>query len=268
MAQEKLESKTPGNGTLLVRVVAGVERTVVTDATVRSSQGKISQTKRTDQNGIAVFRKLSVGEYTIECRHQAETGINTIGVLVSANGFAEAEIHLVPNLRVELNYFDRNVTPTTQELLQINDRIDLEISGWPLAPDLVTPPPKFHLVKNDSNAPDATTAPIIFTDSVRKGGRQDLDLTFSFPPLDINTATAWTQIRNSVIASDMPSTPIRGHVDATLSRTATEPTDDVALWVAIRNSTEALSFNNYLRFMDWIFCGKDDRSSLKTFEQN
>jgi hypothetical protein len=52
-----------------------------------------------------------------------------------------------------------------------------------------------------------------------------------------------------------------------LTRTETEPTDDLPLWVAIRNSTEALSFNNYLRFMDFLFCGKDDRSSLKEFER-
>ena len=29
----------------------------------------------------------------------------------------------------------------------------------------------------------------------------------------------------------------------------------MAFWTAIRNSTDALSFNSYLRFMDWIFCG-------------
>lgn len=34
-------------------------------------------------------------------------------------------------------------------------------------------------------------------------------------------------------------------------------TKDVALWEAIRNTTESLSFNKYLDFMDVIFCGKD-----------
>lgn len=58
-----------------------------------------------------------------------------------------------------------------------------------------------------------------------------------------------------------------GDTTTTMTRTETEPTDDLPLWVAIRNSTEALSFNNYLRFMDWIFCGKDDRASLKAFER-
>ena len=40
-----------------------------------------------------------------------------------------------------------------------------------------------------------------------------------------------------------------------MTRTETEFTEDVAFWTGIRNSTDALSFNTYLRFMDWIFCG-------------
>lgn len=39
------------------------------------------------------------------------------------------------------------------------------------------------------------------------------------------------------------------------SRTETPFTEDVALWTAILNSTESLSCNSYLQFMDWIFCG-------------
>ena len=50
----------------------------------------------------------------------------------------------------------------------------------------------------------------------------------------------------------------------TLTRTATSLTKDMALWMAIINSTEELSFNSYLRFMDWIFCGGEPPS--KGFE--
>jgi len=50
---------------------------------------------------------------------------------------------------------------------------------------------------------------------------------------------------------------IAGEIKTTtsLTRTETEFTEDVAFWTGIRNSTDALSFNTYLRFMDWIFCG-------------
>ena len=39
-----------------------------------------------------------------------------------------------------------------------------------------------------------------------------------------------------------------------LDRTKTEPTDDQALWVAIRNRAEAISFKRYSRFIDRVLC--------------
>ena len=48
---------------------------------------------------------------------------------------------------------------------------------------------------------------------------------------------------------------ISGETTVSMTRTETEFTEDVAFWTGIRNSTDALSFNTYLRFMDWIFCG-------------
>lgn len=46
----------------------------------------------------------------------------------------------------------------------------------------------------------------------------------------------------------------------TLTKTATEPTDDQALWVAIRNRSQAVSFKRYDAFINAVFCetpGKD-----------
>ena len=53
----------------------------------------------------------------------------------------------------------------------------------------------------------------------------------------------------------------------TLTRTATSFTEDTALFIAINNATDALSFDNYLRFMNLIFCGKNDPPPIG-FEQN
>jgi hypothetical protein len=47
----------------------------------------------------------------------------------------------------------------------------------------------------------------------------------------------------------------------TMRRAFVPPTSDQALWTVIRNSTEALSFNNFSRFMEFVLCGeqpKDD----------
>ena len=40
----------------------------------------------------------------------------------------------------------------------------------------------------------------------------------------------------------------------TLQRPATDLTEDQALWVAIRNRTQALSFNRYNAFINALFC--------------
>lgn len=49
---------------------------------------------------------------------------------------------------------------------------------------------------------------------------------------------------------------VAGDISVTMRRTAPELTDDLALWVVIRNSNNALSFNNYATFMDQLFCGR------------
>jgi hypothetical protein len=45
-------------------------------------------------------------------------------------------------------------------------------------------------------------------------------------------------------------------VAVTLKRTAVPPTPDQALWVAIRNSTNALGFEQYNRFIEVVVCGE------------
>jgi hypothetical protein len=47
-------------------------------------------------------------------------------------------------------------------------------------------------------------------------------------------------------------------VGVTLKRTAVPPTGDQALWVAIRNSTDAIGFENYSRFIETVICGEPD----------
>lgn len=47
-------------------------------------------------------------------------------------------------------------------------------------------------------------------------------------------------------------------VGVTLKRAAVAPTADQALWVAIRNSTNAIGFENYSRFIEAVICGEPD----------
>jgi hypothetical protein len=54
-------------------------------------------------------------------------------------------------------------------------------------------------------------------------------------------------------------------VAVTMRRAAVVPTADQALWAIIRHSTNALSFENYNRFMDRVLCGDDtsDEAGLR-----
>jgi hypothetical protein len=45
------------------------------------------------------------------------------------------------------------------------------------------------------------------------------------------------------------------------TRAGITQTDDLALWVIIRRSAEALNFRNYARFMDRVLCGRDDNGN-------
>jgi hypothetical protein len=52
-------------------------------------------------------------------------------------------------------------------------------------------------------------------------------------------------------------------VPVTMRRSAAEPTPDLPLWVVIRNSTQATSFENYLKFMDLLLCGIGKNTQTK-----
>ena len=52
-------------------------------------------------------------------------------------------------------------------------------------------------------------------------------------------------------------------VAVTMKRTAVFPTADQALWAMIRNTTRALSFENYSRFMEHVLCGEAGEGGLR-----
>lgn len=56
------------------------------------------------------------------------------------------------------------------------------------------------------------------------------------------------------------------NVSVSKTRTQTTSTSDTEFWQAILNSTEALSFNNYFNYMNWLFCGDAKPRDLLNFE--
>ncbi|CAN7506722.1 hypothetical protein LJR130_003504 [Variovorax sp. LjRoot130] len=71
----------------------------------------------------------------------------------------------------------------------------------------------------------------------------------------------------TIDAGERTPQPVSGNLGVALQRTATVSTADLSFWQGILNSTEQMSFNNYLRFMNMLFCGDNDLSDLPDFEQ-
>jgi hypothetical protein len=58
--------------------------------------------------------------------------------------------------------------------------------------------------------------------------------------------------------------PIEGSINVGMRRAPSSFTDDVPFWVSIRKSTEALSFDRYFDFMNWLFCDDPKGDPLDT----
>jgi hypothetical protein len=59
-------------------------------------------------------------------------------------------------------------------------------------------------------------------------------------------------VSTDVFVRGAESQMIGGNIGVTLQRTASDPTMDQSLWVAIRNRTHAISFNRYREFLDRV----------------
>jgi hypothetical protein len=91
----------------------------------------------------------------------------------------------------------------------------------------------------------------------------ELAIGFNVDFDDFKTLTAETTL--NVVSQQQRET----QTSVTLQRSAALPTDDQALWVAIRNRTQALEFSRYQRFIDCLFCGRDiDVTQFRAFGSN
>ncbi len=114
--------------------------------------------------------------------------------------------------------------------------------------------------------------PSIFIDGIDRVYEISVDTTGMQGAYSFNAL--FKHADGSSIATNSTGTAMRNvqNIDArtttSLTRTETSFTEDTAFWTGIRNSAEALSFNNYLSFMDWIFCGKQKPRELSQFESD
>jgi hypothetical protein len=65
--------------------------------------------------------------------------------------------------------------------------------------------------------------------------------------------------------TEMDLNQLPGPTEVVLSRTKADPTDDQALWVAIRNRTRAIGFKHYSDFIDGVLCKE---KGIESTEEN
>ncbi|MDM5181077.1 8-amino-7-oxononanoate synthase [Massilia sp. DJPM01] len=241
----------------------------------------------TGGTGQATIANLAPGSYVVVYEHYPLTAPR----LVQIDGGCRAVVcfQLELKLRAELSYETVDCQSNTCSVARVSDRVVATICFSGNQSDLkphvrVMPAPGWIAREGD---------PYVLSRVVRHAGPQQFEavLAFARRPVVIGGAghaaaaaapepgiaaepgaPALIGIRQGFVADERTPTPISGSIGVSLTRTETEPTDDLPLWTLIRNSTDAMSFSNYLNFMDALFCTPGNRgpgfeAKNKLFEQ-
>ncbi|XLZ71651.1 8-amino-7-oxononanoate synthase [Massilia sp. SR12] len=91
-------------------------------------------------------------------------------------------------------------------------------------------------------------------------GRVDAAASFFMAPRGLDGGTpnpndgAYFRVAEPVMVDSSTPVPVNGDITTHAARTETEFRPAIAHWTLIRNSAEALAFNNYKQFLDHLFC--------------
>ena len=200
-------------------------------------------------------------------------------------------VELVPKVHPEIvmTMLDPHCTAVPPGIVRVGDQVALEA----LCEHLDTSQWSVDWPEGVSYAHHSTTKANMV---IRRAGRQRLDATFRFayqPDIEIEgtsdkqnarIASESTTAKPNADASGIPSanlsvsmeyhadeTPrlsIHGDINTRLDRTVTEFTSDVAFWTGILNCTNALSFDTYQAFMEYLFDGENTEPPVAGFERH
>jgi hypothetical protein len=227
------------------------------------------ETQRTDADGIALFKDLPPGRYVAVYEHYPE--MQPIAVEVRGGCLSDVCFKLPLGANVAVRYFTDDCREVPCKHPRVGDHAELKVefnNAQQLTPFIeFVPPPS---ARPDPDEKYAVTLPIF------SAGRQPWKASLLLARRPGASAVAGNGLGNPakigfqgvIDATERAVQPIGGNIGVTLQRTATGTSNDVPLWVVIRNSTELLSFNNYQRFMDTLFCGGPDAARANSKEVN
>jgi hypothetical protein len=226
---------------------------------------KLFATQRTDNQGYAEFFDVPEGKYLVVnqhlprqdygCRNRPNTQI--------------ARVHCGAAVRIAFNLCLHLKTSLTV--------INAECQAQPCQPPRVGDVAWLAFELNHSDdlrmqVPPGmrrvADAPTTFSTTLQAAGQFRWQSAISFPLLpDALAKSAQLAAVGDLIGGggpgemlingeeevvERPPIPISGNVGVSMVRSGTTPTADLSLWVVIRNSAEAMSFENYQAFMDFL----------------
>lgn len=218
----------------------------------------------TDLHGRGEFAPQPEGTYHVVCQHEPRPAPQS--VTVEAGCSHEVCIDLGLHLQVSVALHRDDCTPIACGQARNGDVAELRV-GYTDSDRLKLP------VRHPGSARVDPNDPLASRWMVPSAGVHQLSVTVLSPYVagaagaPAQAGDARITASTAIEANERTPQPVSGNVGVALSRTATASTADLSFWQGILNSTEQMSFNNYLRFMNLLFCGEDDSANLPGFEQ-
>jgi hypothetical protein len=228
------------------------------DAKTWSRPAKFFASRETDRRGSATFPEVPPCKYVVVYEHLPETDARPVDVDPGCTVDVCFDIAL--GAMLDPKFETERCEPLPCPTPSVGDRVILTPKLTRLKQEAAFEVFAPRSVRREGQA---------FVHSIERAGEQELVFAFQLPRRDdapVAGGAAELKRSFSFFASERVPQPIAGNLGVTLTRTAAGPTTDVPLWVVIRKSMEALSFNNYLRFMNFLFCGERDLGRQPEFE--
>ncbi|CDG82845.1 hypothetical protein [Janthinobacterium agaricidamnosum] len=227
----------------------------------------------TDNAGAAVFANLEPAAYIAVYENFPATDAQCAEVRTGCSVMLCFEPHIDP--KVALTFETGDCQPSNCRTGRVTDRAiasvtfdgDQSSAGRDLVQVVAAAP--WTPLRGDGHSFGNTlrrVGPHRFTAQLMLSRRPEMSSGIAMPEGPNNGPNAMLALAAEFEAEERPPQPVSGSVGVSLTRTETEPTEDLPLWTLIRNSTEAMSFTNYLHFMDSLFCS--DSSGVRGFEQD
>lgn len=229
----------------------------------------LADTRFTDGRGYAVFADLEPGAYVASYENYPITAPQCAPVHAGCGALLCFELELDP--KVALSFEDAEGHDSKRRVALVGDRALAQVGYFGDQTELrhhvrIAAAAPWTALRDDDNA---------FVETVRRPGlhrfeaqlmlarRRDSVLA-ALIPLEDDAPRAMAGVAADFEAEERVPHPVAGKIDVSLTRTETEPTEDLALWTLIRNSTDAMCFTHYLHFIDSLFCC--DGTGVRGFE--